>query len=86
MQEGQLSKFCLFVKKSMNFCSQANYCSEKHQRADWKAGHKSTCKGGIISELESKSSLLLPEGLIESEPEPKKDGKDDTGQDMNQYR
>ena len=68
------------------FCLQADYCSEKHQRADWKAGHKSVCKGGSSSALPSKSSLLLPEGLIESEPEPKKEGKGDTGQNIDQYR
>jgi len=84
---GKLCAVCgCRADKSCAQCKKANYCSEKHQRADWKAGHKSTCKGGRSNELASKSSLLLPEGLIESEPEPKKGGKDDTGQDINQYR
>ena len=65
---------------------QADYCSEKHQRADWKAGHKSSCKGGRTGEPKTKSLLLLPEGLIESEPEPEKMGSDNTGQDIDQYR
>ena len=86
MQEGKFLKLCF---EGFFICHlQADYCSEKHQRADWKAGHKSRCKQGGESNglLPPKSSLLLPEGLIESEPEPKRGGKDDTEQNIDQYR
>ena len=84
---GKLCAVCgCRADKSCAQCKNAHYCSEKHQRADWKAGHKSTCKGGRRTELPPKSSLLLPEGLIESEPEPKKGVKDDAGQNIDQFR
>jgi len=84
---GKLCAVCgCRADKSCAQCKKADYCSEKHQRADWKAGHKSTCKGGRSSALPPKSPLLLPEGLIESEPESKKGGEDDTGQNIDQYR
>jgi len=84
---GKLCAVCgCRADKSCAQCKKADYCSEKHQRADWKAGHKSVCKGGSSGALPPKSSLLLPEGLIESEPEPKKEGKGDTGQNIDQYR
>ena len=84
---GKLCAVCgCRADKSCAQCKNAHYCSEKHQRADWKAGHKSSCKGGRTGEPKTKSLLLLPEGLIESEPEPKKMGSDNTGQDIDQYR
>ena len=84
---GKLCAVCgCRADKSCAQCKNAHYCSEKHQRADWKAGHKSSCKGGRTGEPKTKSLLLLPEGLIESEPEPKKMGSDNTEQDIDQYR
>ena len=67
-------------------CQQVHYCSGKCQRAHWKAGHKLNCKSGGNAELPGVSSLLLPEGLIESEPEPKNNVMDDIGQNVDQYR
>jgi len=84
---GKLCAVCgCRADKSCAQCKKADYCSEKHQRADWKVGHKSTCKGGRRTELPPKSSLLLPEGLIESEPEPKRGVKDDADHNIDQFR
>merc|ERR1719318_976819 len=67
-------------------CIKVHYCSGKCQRAHWKAGHKLNCKSGGNTESPGVSSLLLPEGLIESEPEPKNNVMDDIGQNVDQYR
>jgi len=44
------------------------------------------CKSGGNTESPGVSSPLLPEGLIESEPEPKNNVTDDIGQNVDQYR
>ena len=80
---------CHVLSHRMRFrlcCQQVHYCSGKCQRAHWKAGHKLNCKSGGNTELPGVSSLLLPEGLIESEPEPKNNVVEDIGQNVDQYR
>ena len=80
---------CHVLSHRMRFrlcCQQVHYCSGKCQRAHWKAGHKLNCKSGGNTESPGVSSLLLPEGLIESEPEPKNNVTDDIGQNVDQYR
>merc|ERR1719320_1932104 len=61
-------------------------CRADKSCAHCKAGHKLNCKSGGNAELPGVSSLLLPEGLIESEPEPKNNLTDDIGQNVDQYR
>jgi len=84
---GKLCAVCgCRADKSCAQCKKVHYCSGKCQRAHWKAGHKLNCKSGGNTELPGVSSLLLPEGLIESEPEPKNNVTDDIGQNVDQYR
>lgn len=61
-------------------CRGVSYCSEAHQRLDWKGGHKALCREGYKwdgrSVVPSASKVLLPEGIIEREAEPAEDGRE----------
>jgi len=66
--------------KSCGRCRQVAYCSQSHQKLDWKKGHKQECTengkyGG------PHASVGFPEGLLEIEEEPEKDEKQNDSQD-----
>jgi len=53
-------------------CKSVAYCSQLHQKADWKKGHKLECKEGCVY-AGPHTTDVFREGLIEIEEEPDKD-------------
>jgi len=57
-------------------CKGVSYCSEQHQRSDWKSGHKSNCREGAAYNGSS-VNWSLKEGIMEREEEPDREGSPD---------
>jgi len=55
--------------KMCSRCKGVSYCGEKHQKLDWKTGHKEQCKEGAVYGG-SQLKWSLKEGLMEHEAEP----------------
>jgi len=55
-------------------CKQVWYCSQAHQKLDWKYGHKQECtQNGKYGGPHARDKVTFVEGLIEIEEEPEKD-------------
>lgn len=73
--------------KSCARCKGVSYCSESHQRVDWKAGHKQVCKEGYRHQGGSADvRCLLKESLIIEEEEPDKVKDPESPEDVEKYR
>ncbi|XP_074641994.1 programmed cell death protein 2-like [Tubulanus polymorphus] len=56
-----------YASKRCSKCKQVNYCSQNHQKLDWKYGHKSSC--GMNNKTKQGACLLFDEAELVTEPE-----------------